>query len=216
MKQLSKYAFCIVLIALVWLPVKASAQLMLDDYTSGAYVKRISNPLVHDLHYAALPPNSPLGQARQTYFGAAPNPDGQWSTLDVGKDRLVVDAGFGCAANLQIGYGFNLAGAEVPLGLNLDGFSGFQLNFQGIATSEELLVVITIFPQTGGYWNFEVVLPPNGNAFPVSFPFSGFRNGVGAGGLTQADLSNINFVVVLAEGGGFASFGLTSFQAVNQ
>ena len=213
MKQLSKYGCCIALIALVWIPVQASAQLTLDNFTSGTYVKRIINPNVHDLHYAAMPPNSPLGQARQTYFGAAPNPDGQWSTLDVGKGRLVVDAGFGCAANIEIDYGFNLAGSEVPLGLNLDGFTGFQLNFQGVATSEELIVVITIWPQTGGYWDYEIVLPPNPNAFPLSFPFSGFRNGEG-GSLTQTDLSNINFIAVLAEGGGSASFGLTSFQAI--
>jgi hypothetical protein len=215
MKQLSKYTFCIALIALVWIPVQASAQLTLDNFTSGAYVKRIINPNVHDRHYAALPPNSPSGQARQTYFGAAPNPDGQWSTLDVGDGRLVVDSGFGCAANLQLGYGYTLAGAEAPLGLNLDGYSGFQLNFQGVATSEELIVVITIWPQTGGYWNYEIVLPPNPNAFPLSFAFSGFGNGEG-GSLTQADLSNIDFIAVLAEGGGSASFGLTSFQAVNQ
>ncbi len=214
MKQLSKYAFCIALMALVWIPAQASAQLTLDNFTSGTYVKRVNNPNVHDLHFAALPPNSPSGQARQTYFGAAPNPDGQWSTLDVGKGRLVVDAGFGCAASLELGYGFTLAGTETPLGLNLDGYSGFRLNFQGVATSEELLVVVTIWPQSGQYWNYEVVLPPDGNAFSVSFPFSGFRNGVGGAGLTQADVSNINFISILAEGGGFASFGLTSFQAV--
>jgi hypothetical protein len=215
MKQLSKYAFCIAAIAFVWIPVQASAQLILDNFTSGAYVKRINNPQVHDTHYAALPANSPSGQARQTYFGAAPNPDGQWSTLDVGEGRLVVDAGFGCNANLQIAYGYTLAGAEAPLGLNLDGYSSFQLNFQGVATSESLLVVITVFPQSGGYLNFEVVLPPNPNAFSLSFPFSGF-SGNGGGGLTQADLSNISFINILAEGGGSASFGLTSFQAINQ
>jgi hypothetical protein len=216
MMQLSKHVFCLAAIALPWIPLPSSAQtLTLDNFTSGAYVKRINNPNVHDLHFAALPPNGRLGQARQTYFGAAPNPDGQWSTLDVGKGRLVVDAGFGCAANLQIGYGFTLAGAEVPLGLDLGGYSGFQLNFQGIATSEELLVVIAVWPQSGGYYELEVVLQPNTNAFPVSFPFSGFVKGGGGGGLTQADVSNINYVAVLAEGGGFASFGITSFQAVN-
>ena len=66
MKQLSKYTFCIALIALVWIPVQASAQLTLDNFTSGAYVKRIINPNVHDRHYAALPPNSPSGQARES------------------------------------------------------------------------------------------------------------------------------------------------------
>lgn len=215
MKQFSKYALCVALIALVWIPVRTSAQtLTLDDFTTGTYVKRVKNPNVHDLHFAALPPGSPLGQARQTYFGAAPNPDGQWSTLDVGNGRLVVDAGFGCSANLELGYGYTLAGAEAPLALNLDGYSSLQLNFQGVATSEELLVVITIFPHTGGYWNYEIVLPPNPNAFPLSFPFSGFRNGEGGGSLTPADLSNIDFVAILGEGGGSASFGITSLLAV--
>jgi hypothetical protein len=31
---------------------------------------------------------------------------------------------------------------------------------------------------------------------------------------TQSDVSNIDFIVVQAQGGGFASFGLSSFQAV--
>jgi len=215
MNQLSKYGFCIAVIALVWTPLQSSAQtLTLDDFTSGAYVKRINNPNVHDLHFAALPPNSRLGQARQTFFEAGSNLDGQWSTLDIGKGRLVVDAGFGCASYISTGYGFTLAGAEVPLGLDLYGYSGFQLNFQGVATSEELIVVITVWPQSGVPYNFEVVLPsPNPNAFSLSFPFSGFKGG-GGGGLTQADVSNINFIVVQAEGLS-ASFGITSFQAVN-
>jgi hypothetical protein len=212
MNRFAKYAF-LAAIALTWIPVQASAQLTLDDFTVGHYVKRINNPQVHDLHYEALPANSPLGAARQTDFGAAPNPDSQWSTIDVGKGHFVIDAGFGCAPGMSIGYGFTLAGAEAPLGLNLDGYSSFQLNFQGIATSEELLVVITVWPQSGGYYDFEVVLPPDGNAFSVSFPFSGFSGG-GGGGLTQTDLSNINFIAVQAEGGGFASFGITSFQAI--
>jgi hypothetical protein len=214
MNRLSKYVFSIAAIALVWIPLPASAQLTLDNFTSGAYVKRLNNPQVHDTHYTALPSNSPLGAARQTYFGGGPNPDGQWSTIDVGEGHFVIDAGFGCAANVSIGYGFTLAGAAAPLGLNLYGHSGFQLNFQGVATSESLLVVITVFPQSGGYSNFEVVLPPNSNAFSISFPFSGF-SGNGGGGLTQAELSNISFITVLAEGGGTASFGLTSFQATN-
>ena len=109
---------------------------------------------------------------------------------------------------------FYSPGGEVPLKLNLDGYSGFQLNFQGLATSEELNVVITVWPQSGGYYNFEVVLPsPNPSAFSLSFPFSGFKGGSG-GGLTQADVSNISFIVVQAGGLG-ASFGITSFQAVN-
>jgi hypothetical protein len=56
------------------------------------------------------------------------------------------------------------------------------------------------------------VLPPYTNPISIDFPFAGFNK---SGGLTQADVSNIDFIVVQAQGGGFASFGITSFQAVN-
>ncbi len=214
MHKLAKYAF-LAAIALTWIPVQASAQLTLDDFTYGHYVKRINNPQLYDLHYEALPPNSLMGAARQTDFEATGNPDAQWSTLDVGKGHFVIDAGFGCNPAMSIGYGYTLSGAQTPLGLNLGGYSGFQLNFQGIATSESLIVVITVWPHSGGYYGVEVGLPPDGNAFPVAFPFSGFSKGGGGGSLTQADVSNIDYIVVQAQGGGFASFGITSFQAIN-
>ncbi len=68
MKQISKYAFFIALIALVWIPVQASAQLTLDNFTSGAYVKRIINPNVQDLHYAALPPKRSFRSGSSNIF----------------------------------------------------------------------------------------------------------------------------------------------------
>src|SRR5579863_4503166 len=126
MNRMSKCASRMAVIALMWIPLHASAQLTLDNFTSGAYTKRTNNPQAHDTHYGALPANGLLGAARQTYFGAAPNPDGQWSTLDVGHGHFVIDSGFGSSASVSIGYGFTLAGVEVPLGLNLDGYSGFQ------------------------------------------------------------------------------------------
>src|ERR1700680_3097330 len=208
------YIFCMAALALVCIPALASAQLTLDDYTTGNYVKHVTSPHVHDLHYGALPANSPLGAARGTYFGSSPNSDEQSSTLDVGKGHFVIDAGFGSVAGIQVGYGYTLSGGQAPLGLNLAGYSGFQLNFQGVASSEGLIVVITVWPHSGGYYDYEVVLPPNGNAFSEPFPFSGFNKGGGGGGLTQSDVSNIDFIVVQAQGGGFASFGLSSFQAV--
>jgi hypothetical protein len=101
------------------------------------------------------------------------------------------------------------------LALDLGAYSGFQLNFAGISSSESLYVVITVFPHSGGYFDSEIVLPPNGNAFSVAFPFSGFTKGGGGGGLTQADVSDIDFINIEVGGGGFVSFGITSFQAVN-
>jgi hypothetical protein len=209
---IQKIIFCMAIIALVWIPVQASAQLTLDNYTTPQYVKRLTNPQVHDLHYVALPPNSPSGAARQTYFGASPNPYTQTSTLDVGAGHFIIDSGFGAVGNVQVGYGFMLSGTEVPLGLNLGGYSALRLNFAGVATSEALAVVIVVYPHDGEVCGYEVVLPPNGNPFAIDFPFSGFNK---AGGLTQAEVSDIDFIVVEAQGGGFASFGITSFQAVN-
>ena len=77
MHKLAKYAF-LAAIALTWIPVQASAQLTLDDFTYGHYVKRINNPQLYDLHYEALPPNSLMGAARQTDFRqqATPTPSG--------------------------------------------------------------------------------------------------------------------------------------------
>ena len=69
MTKLSKYVLCIAVVALLWIPVQASAQtLTLDDFTSGAYVKHLNTGPQQDQHYAKLAPGSPLGAARQTNF----------------------------------------------------------------------------------------------------------------------------------------------------
>ena len=204
--------FCIATIALAWIPVQASAQLTLDDYSTGQYEKRLTNPQVHDKHYGALPSNSPLGAARETYFQAGPNPFKQLSTLDVGEGHFIVDSGFGAIAAVQVIYGVDVHRSPSALALDLDGHSAFRLNFIGVATSEDLSMFIIVYPHDGDVCAYQVVLPPYANSIAIDFPFSGFNK---PGGLTQADVSNIDFIVVQAQGGAFASFGLTSFQAIN-
>jgi len=190
-----------------------SAIFTLDNFTSGPYVKSLNSASnVQDIHFAPLPSGSPLGAARGTAFLLGGDPYAQPSTLSIGKGICLVDTGFGDANQLQVEYGYTLAGLQAPLGLNLAGYAGFQLNFAGgLSSSQSLIVVITVWPQSGGYYNLEMVLPPNGNAFSVDFPFSGFSGG----GLTQSQVSNIQTILIQAQGGGFASFGITSFQAVN-
>ena len=199
-------------IALAWIPVRASAQLTLDDYTTGTYVKHLTDPQVHDKHYGAMPANSPLGAARETYFGAGPNPYKQLNTLDVGENHFIADSGFGSVAAVQVSYGVTLTGVQSPLGLDLDGYSRFRLKFIGVATTVDLSVFVIVYPHDGDVCAYQVVLPPYANPIAIDFPFSGFNK---PGGLTQADVSNIDYVVVQAQGGGFASFGITSFQAIN-
>jgi hypothetical protein len=67
MHKLAKYAF-LAAIALTWIRVQASAQLTLDNFTSGAYVKHLNTGPQQDQHYAKLAPGSPLGAARQQIF----------------------------------------------------------------------------------------------------------------------------------------------------
>jgi hypothetical protein len=85
MNKLSKHVFCIAVIALAWIPVQASAQLTLDDFTSGSYVKHLNTGPMQDQHYAKLAPGSLLGTARQTNFSIGPNYYKQGATLSIGK-----------------------------------------------------------------------------------------------------------------------------------
>jgi hypothetical protein len=212
MKQLSKAILFLAAIALAWIPVPASAQLTLDDFTSGAYVKHLNAGPQQDQHYAKLAHGSLLGAARQTNFSIGPNYYKQGATLSIGKGIWILDAGFGTVAASDITYGVTLTGSPAPLGLDLSGYSGFQLNFAGIASSEDLGVIIAVFPHNGDNCAYELVLPTYANPISIKFPFSGFNK---AGGLTQADASDIDYIVIEAYGGGFASFGATSFQATD-
>jgi hypothetical protein len=207
-----KFILCIAVIVLVWIPIQASAQLTLDDFTSGHYGKRLDTVNAQDIHNAALPPNSPLGAARQTTFQIGSNPYAQWSTFDLGKGICIVDGGFGVTPALWIFYGETLSGTEIPLGLNLAEYSGFQLNFAGLSTSGALLAIITVWPHDNGVpHSLELVLTPEANPTSLGFPFSMFS----AGGLSQNDLSDIDYIFIQVQDGVSASWGVTAFQAVN-
>jgi hypothetical protein len=211
MNRLTQYVCYLAVIAALGIPRNASAQLTLDNFTSGAYVKHLNTGATQDLHYAKLAPGSPLGAARQTNFSIGPNYYDQGATLSVGKGVWILDAGFGTVPGSYMTYGVTLTGVEAPLGLDLGGYTGFRLNFAGVASSEDLGVAIVVFPHDGNNCAYELVLPTYANPIAIDFPFSGFNK---SGGLTQADASDIDYIVIEAYGGGYASFGVTSFQAV--
>ncbi len=187
--------------------------LTLDKFESGRHMVSLVTASSQDTHYGALASGSPLGVARYTLFSLLANLYGQKSTLDVANGTCTVDAGFGGSPALLIGYGYTLTGSPAPLALNLGAYTGLQLNFAGDASSQDLLVIITVTTNSAGVWDLGMVLPPEGNPFTVTFPFSSFGTSGGGGGLTQSDVSDITAISILAEGGGFASFGITSFQA---
>jgi hypothetical protein len=208
-----KLISCMAVIAALWISAPASAQtLTLDNFTCGAYVRNLNTGSTTDKHYAPLCNDSPLGTARQTFFTIGPNYYDQGATLDIGKGIWILDAGFGTVGGVDVGYGFTTSGVETPLNLDLGGYSGFQLNFAGVATSEDLGVIIAVFLHNGGAYvsGLPNALPPYANPISIEYPFSGFSK---PGGLTQADVSDISYIVIEAYGGGYASYGITSFQA---
>ncbi len=194
--------------------VTASAQLTLDDFSKGHYTKVLKTAQASDTHYEALPAGSPLGAARETFFQIGTNPYAQSSTLDIGKGICIVEAGFQDDSVLEIVYGVTLSGAQAPLGLNLGAYSALQLNLAGISSSGSLYLIVEIYPHSGGYYTSEVELPPTDNPVPEVLPYSSFIAASGAV-LTQADASDIDYIVIEVGEGGFESFGITSFQAVN-
>lgn len=191
----------------------ASAQLTLDDFTKGKYVKVLKTQ-TSDTHYEALPSGSLLGAARETVFTIGPNPYAQSSILDIGKGICIVGAGFENNAVLEIVYGFSLSGVEVPLGLNLGAYTAFQLNVAGVSSAGQPSMLIEVDPHSGGYYTAEVLLPSTPNPSSVVLPFSSFAQGGTGAPLTQAEASDIDYIVIIA-GSGYSSFGITSFQAVN-
>jgi hypothetical protein len=198
----------------------ASAQLTLDSFPNGNsgkdYVKSLTAAQSTATHYEGLPSNSLLGAARETIFSIGPNPYSQTSTIDVGGGILIVDTGFQAVAGLDIGYGFSTSGKEVPMGLNLGAYSGLQLNFAGVASAQAINVIMVVYPNSGGYYTSELTLHPDVDPETATFLYSNFSKGGTGAPLTSGEASNINYIVIEVEtAGSTASFGITSFEAIN-
>jgi hypothetical protein len=197
----------------------AAAQLTLDSFPTGNngqnYVKTLNTAGSHATHIEPLPAGSPLGAGRWTKFIVGPDPYAQANTIDVGNGIFIVETGFQAGTEVEIFYGVNLSGTDVPMGLNLSAYSALQLNFAALASTAGLDVIVEVWPSSGGYYLAEVVLYPTVDPFPVVLPYSSF-NGSAGGTLTQTEASDINYIVIELEGAGSTeSYGITSFQAVN-
>jgi hypothetical protein len=207
------------LAAAVIFTVTASAQLTLDNFPTGNNGKNYDPSLTvaqsSVTHNEALPENSPLGGYRQTVFSIGGNTYGLTSKLFVGNNVLILESGFLIDSILSIYYGVNSSGKQTPLGLNLSAYSGLQLNFAGIASTENQYVIIEVWPSSGGYYTSEQVLNPNQNPYSAIFSYSSFIGSDG-GTLTQSEASDINYIDIITEAGGSSnSFAITSFQAIN-
>ena len=195
--------------ALVAPAIHAATPLVLDNFKAGHYVVSLTTAQAQDIHFAPLAAGSPLGPARETVFGIGANPYGQRSTLEIGKGIWIVEGGFGVVPGVQIYYGFSDATTPAPLGLNLSAYSAFQLTFVGICTEDVLGVDITVWTHSGGIFSANTFLSPDVNVLSVDFPFTSFQP-------AALDASDIDTIGIVTWGGGTNSYGITSFQAIQQ
>src|ERR1700722_20245388 len=179
--------------ALVAPALHAATPLVLDNFKAGHY--QVSLTTSQDIHFAPLAPGSPLGPARETVFTVGSSPYGQRSTLDIGKGIWIVDGGFGDVPGVQIYYGFANATTPAPLGLDLSGYSAFQLTFAGMATEEVLGIEIAVWTHSGAVYGTQLSLLPTPNVTSVDFPFSSFQP-------AALDASDIDTIGIVTWGGG--------------
>jgi len=202
------------------LSVTASAQLTLDNFPTGNngknYDKTLNTPQSSATYYEALPEGSPLGAARGTTFIVGPDPYAQSNTIDIGNGICIVETAFQASSALEIVYGVNTHGKEVPLGLNLGSYSGLQLNFAGLAAPiTAVTAIIEVWPSSGGYYISDVLLNSSYYPFTATFPFTSFTGSDGQSGLTPAEASDISYIYIEFQAGYTQSYGITSFQAYN-
>jgi hypothetical protein len=201
--------------------------LTLDDFTKGPHNITLQAGQ-SDTSSQLLVPSPPLGRSRQTIFTNPPNQSGQFNnewnqpcTLDIGiqsgKGIFIVNSGFGVAFGGQVNYGTMQTGpvGAAPtgpaLGLNLGKYSGFRINFAGIAASVGLVATVVVGSRStpGLLHDFEKgPLPPSQSPFSVDYLWTGFDNG-------PFDPSDIDGIQILLAGGGLTiTYGITSFAAV--
>jgi hypothetical protein len=206
---------------------------ILDDFTSGPYLKTLIAPGAIDYNFQPLG-GGPLGRWRQTVFqqGNA-NAWGQPCTLDIRtpvgplSGILLVDAGFNTDGGVGLLYGNtprngdtspgsnNLQGPPAPLGLNLIEppvpYTAFQLVFAGLATSAAGTPVTISAASAGIFWGHTISAAPSDDFFTLVFPFSSFKNGVVSA--QQSVFSDISVISIVVGAFPSSSWGLTSFQA---
>jgi hypothetical protein len=206
---------------------------ILDDFTSGPYLKTLIAPGAADYNFQPLGVG-PLGRWRLTVFEqGGGNAWGQPCTLDIRtpvgplSGILLVDAGFNTDGGVILSYGNtplngdtspgskDVQGPPAPLGLNLIAppvpYTAFQLVFAGLATSAAGTPVTISVASAGIFYDHTISPGPNVNIFTLVFPFSSFKNGgVSA---PQSVFSDISVITIAVGAFPSSSWGLTSFQA---
>ncbi len=193
----------------------ASAQIVIDDFTQGAYQ---SLPYKSGTH-----PSSQNGSIAHIIGGnrqagllmcalvdcPVQNPFSQnasyaFKTKSTLGPALVLSAGYASAPRIDLYYGFGSA-----MSVNLSSADRIRVRYLGL--TGEANMGMLLYTTASSYGENACNLPPYAGPFTVELPFSGF---VGTG----FDPANVNFIRLWSQEGtviGSTEFAIVSIEAVN-
>jgi hypothetical protein len=205
-------------------PAHAQSELVIDDFTAGAYPKDLTNEAWWVTEHKTGPASHIVGGVRQTSFIATQGtpPFGQSTSLRIGDGSMVISGGYKSYFGLYLGYGYDAFGGFNSLNLDLSGdhdadtcpdCDRFRIDFDG--SDSELGYLMEVYD-----WNGNVALMngPESLAgrilpFHIDFPFADFEEDPAH----PVDWHHIDFVFVLFQTGAYLGghdFAVTKITAV--
>ena len=214
MKHARLVNLVLVIAAALAAPRLAVSQLMLDNFSTGAYHKQLVSGT--DLN---LQSGSMIGGNRETvFFVCLPpcglsNPFAQPTSFQIrpgtkiAPPALIHSAGYKVGPRLDVQYG-----STAPLNLNLSAtYDRIRVTFD----ASDLFVNFNILVFTGGlYSQLGCNLAAGTNPFTVDYPFASFTPGSGTSGADFSNLTVIDFIFQTSSAIGANDWAVTSFQAI--
>lgn len=205
------------LAALLTLSTFASAQLLLDDFSTGSYQKTLKTG--HDTNTQT---GKMVGGSRETYYlscpdvgcaggGVGDNPFDQPNSFQIKPktkttpSALIFNSGYKTYPVLSLAYGY---GSPMTVDLS-SSYDRVRLNFNG--ANQVINFNVLMFSSSGySQSGCNIVAPGFMTPFTIDFPFVDFTSG--------ADFSSVNYMVLEFDMGGGpnmqADFAVTSFEAI--
>lgn len=205
-----RYAALLAMIAATLaMPSAANAQLLLDDFSTGAYGIRLASGRDVNTQSGLM-----VGGERLTAFLVCPpgpcgdaNPFDQEAGLQIRPGRpsaLIYSAGYKAAPRVDVQYG-----ANTPLQLDLDQYDRFRVSFDGSDLGVNFNIqVFTPSARAQLGCNLESINSP----VSIDFPFVDFVWEIGAPDFT--DISTLGLIFQSGSVNGSNDFAVTSFQAI--
>jgi len=206
----SRFTNTLLLLAVVLaLPLAASAQLILDNFSSGAYKKQLSSGNDTNTQVGVM-----IGGKRLTVFSVCQSkPCGSQNLFSqsasfqirgktkIAPSALIFSSGYYTSPRLDVEYG-----SGVPLQLDLSNYDRLRVNFHG----NDLVVNFNILVFSGtNYSQTGCNLTASTSPVSIDFPFAYFTSG--------ADFSNISAFDFIFQSGsavGAEDWAVTSFEAI--